>query len=191
MSVARRLELIADAGKCGAWIIEYDYDSEFRYTGEPIAAMVGLVPQAPVIYVGSFSKTMSPSLRLGFIVLPRNLLAATAGTLREMLRGGNRHVQLAMADFMDSGQCARHLGRMRRLYRARQRELRAALTRHLCVPNSVEGGDCGLHLTVRFDARHPDRKIAALAAEHRQQRFARQEHLFLHRPHRAHADAAV
>jgi GntR family transcriptional regulator/MocR family aminotransferase len=88
---------------------------QVRYTGEPIAAMVGLVPQAPVIYVGSFSKTMSPSLRLGFIVLPRNLLAATAGTLREMLRGGNRHVQLAMADFMDSGQFARHLGRMRRL----------------------------------------------------------------------------
>ncbi|BEP64456.1 PLP-dependent aminotransferase family protein (plasmid) [Variovorax sp. V213] len=166
MSVARRLELIANAGKCGAWIIEDDYDGEFRYTGEPIAAMVGLVPLAPVIYVGSFSKTMFPSLRLGFIVLPRNLLAATAGTLREMLRGGNRHVQLAMADFMESGQFARHLGRMRRLYRARQRELRAALTQHLRVPNSVEGGDCGLHLTVRFDARHPDRKIAALAAEH-------------------------
>lgn len=166
MSVSRRLELIAQAARCGAWILEDDYDSEFRHAGEPIAAMLGLVQHAPVIYIGTFSKTMFPALRLGFLVLPRSLLAPTAGPLREMLRGGHGHEQLAMAEFMDSGQFARHLGRMRRLYRERQQALRAALARHLHVPHVVEGGDCGLHLTVRLSARHPDHRIAALAAEH-------------------------
>src|SRR5205823_5282895 len=88
MSVARRLALIAAAQAHGAWIIEDDYDSEFRHSGDPIGAMQGLVEGAPVLYVGTFSKTMFPALRLGFLVVPRDLLAVLTSPLRELLRGG-------------------------------------------------------------------------------------------------------
>jgi GntR family transcriptional regulator/MocR family aminotransferase len=167
LGIARRLELIARAREHGAWIIEDDYDSEFRHTGEPIGAMQGLVSDAPVLYVGTFSKTMFPSLRLGFLVLPAQLVAAVYSPLEEMLRGGHRYEQLAMADFMESGQFSRHLGRMRRLYRGRQQALRLALQKHLKVPHEIDGGHSGLHLTVRLPPRHDDRRIAAEALRHR------------------------
>lgn len=167
LSIARRLALIAQARHHGAWIIEDDYDSEFRHNGEPIGAMQGLVAQAPVLYVGTFSKTMFPSLRLGFLVLPEQLVAAVRAPLEEMLRGGHRHEQLAMADFIESGQFSRHLGRMRRLYRDRQQALRLALGKHFKVPHEIDGGHCGLHLTVRLPERFDDRRIAADALRHR------------------------
>jgi GntR family transcriptional regulator/MocR family aminotransferase len=167
LGIARRLALIARAREHGAWIIEDDYDSEFRHTGEPIGAMQGLVDDAPVLYVGTFSKTMFPSLRLGFLVLPAQLVASVQSPLEEMLRGGHRCEQLAMADFIESGQFSRHLGRMRRLYRDRQQALRLALQKHLKVPHEIEGGYCGLHLTVRLPGRFDDRKIAAEALRHR------------------------
>ncbi|OZI53751.1 PLP-dependent aminotransferase family protein [Bordetella genomosp. 5] len=166
LSAARRLELIALARSHGAWIIEDDYDSEFRHHGEPIAAMQGLVDAAPVLYVGTFSKTMFPSLRIGFLVLPRALAPAVAAPLGELLRGGHRHEQLALADFIESGQFSRHLGRMRRLYRERQTALRAALARHFDLPHQLEGGHCGLHLTLRLPPEYPDRAIVAAAAPH-------------------------
>uniref|UniRef100_UPI000D3CF07F MocR-like pyridoxine biosynthesis transcription factor PdxR n=1 Tax=unclassified Variovorax TaxID=663243 RepID=UPI000D3CF07F len=167
LGIARRLALIAQARQHGAWIVEDDYDSEFRHAGEPIGAMQGLVQDAPVLYVGTFSKTMFPSLRLGFLVLPAPLLAAVQAPLEEMLRGGQRHAQLAMADFIESGQFARHLGRMRRLYRDRQQALRLALHTHLKVPHEIAGGHCGLHLTVRLPAGFDDRRIAAEALRYR------------------------
>jgi len=166
LSVARRLALMAQARRHGAWIIEDDYDSEFRHAGEPIGAMQGLVDDAPVLYVGTFSKTMFPSLRLGFLVLPAAVMAAVREPLAEMLRGGQRHTQLALADFIDSGQFSRHLGRMRRLYRERQQRLRSALEQHLQVPHAIEGGHCGMHLTVRLPPAYPDQAIAAAARDH-------------------------
>ncbi|MES2609346.1 MAG: PLP-dependent aminotransferase family protein [Pseudomonadota bacterium] len=166
MSVARRLELIAHARAHGAWIVEDDYDSEFRHSGEPVAAMQGLVADAPVVYVGSFSKTMFPSLRLGFLVLPEALLSATQGSLREMLRGGHVHEQLAMADFIESGHYARHLRKMRRLYRDRQAALRQAITAHLPVPHTIEGGQCGMQITLCLPPAYRDADIVDAAQEH-------------------------
>jgi len=163
LPVPRRLQLIAAARAHGAWLIEDDYDSEFRHAGEPVAAMQGLASDGPVLYVGTFSKTMFPALRLGFLVLPPALLAVAQAPLTAMLRGGHRHEQLAMAHFIDSGQYVRHLGRMRRLYRARQQALREALARHFDVPHTVEGGHCGMHLTVRLPPAFPDQAIAAAA----------------------------
>jgi len=163
LSVARRLALIEAARRHGAWIIEDDYDSEFRHSGAPIVAMQGLEPQAPVLYVGTFSKTMFPALRLGFLVLPDEVLTAVRPALAEMLRGGNRSHQLALADFIESGQYGRHLGRMRRLYRERQQALRAALSSCLLVPHDIVGGHAGLHLTVRLPLDYPDQEIAAAA----------------------------
>ena len=162
LSVARRLELIAQARQSGAWLIEDDYDGEFRHTGEPIASMQGLVDDAPVLYVGSFSKTMFPALRIGFVVLPRPVAAHTAVALQEMLRGGHRLEQLALAHFIEGGEFGRHLGRMRRLYRERQQALRDALTEHF-ASSQILGGDCGMHLTLRLPARIDDRTLTERA----------------------------
>jgi len=163
LTAARRLDLIDRAQRHGAWIIEDDYDSEYRHAGELVGAMQGLVPDAPVLYVGTFSKTLFPSLRLGFLVLPDALAAKAAPWLRETLRGGHRYEQLALAQFIESGQFSRHLGRMRRLYKRRQDALRAALTQHLDVPHVVAGGDSGMHLTVRLPDDCLDTRIAEAA----------------------------
>ncbi|OAJ54031.1 DNA-binding protein [Paraburkholderia ginsengiterrae] len=162
LSVARRLELIARARRVGAWLIEDDYDGEFRHTGEPIASMQGLVEDAPVLYVGSFSKTMFPALRIGFVVLPRAIAAHTAVAVQEMLRGGHRLEQLALAHFIGSGEFGRHLGRMRRLYRDRQQALREALNAHF-APSQILGGNCGMHLTLRLPASIVDSNLTARA----------------------------
>ncbi|MBO9356085.1 aminotransferase class I/II-fold pyridoxal phosphate-dependent enzyme [Bordetella petrii] len=163
LGAARRLQLLEHARRAGAWIIEDDYDSEFRHHGEPIPAMQGLADDAPVLYVGTFSKTMFPALRIGFLVLPPALARPLHTAVRELLRGGHRHEQLALAAFLDSGQFARHLGRMRRLYRDRQQALRAALARYLPIEHEVLGGHGGLHLTLRLPAAYDDRAIAAAA----------------------------
>jgi GntR family transcriptional regulator/MocR family aminotransferase len=162
LSVARRLELIGQARRSGAWLIEDDYDGEFRHTGEPIASMQGLVDDAPVLYVGSFSKTMFPALRIGFVVLPRPIAAHTAVAVQEMLRGGHRLEQLALAQFIESGEFGRHLGRMRRLYRERQQALRDALNAYF-APSRILGGNCGMHLTLRLPPRIDDRILAERA----------------------------
>ncbi len=159
LSLTRRLDLIERARSIGAWVIEDDYDSEFRHQGEPIAAMQGLVSDTPVLYVGTFSKTMFPALRLGFLVLPESIMPTVMPSIREILRGGHRLEQLAMATFIDSGQFSRHLGRMRRLYRERQYALREALAAHLNVEHEVIGGNSGLHLTVRLPSTLPDQAI--------------------------------
>ncbi|VVD86732.1 MocR-like pyridoxine biosynthesis transcription factor PdxR [Pandoraea anhela] len=163
LSASRRLDLIAQARRHGAWILEDDYDSEFRHQGEPIAAMQGMVPEAPVVYVGTFSKTMFPALRLGFLILPTALALQARDALDELLRGGHRFEQLALADFIRSGQFSRHLGRMRRLYRERQTALRDALAAHFDPAYAVIGERCGLHLTVRLDPAFPDQAIVAAA----------------------------
>jgi len=162
LSVARRLELIAEARRAGAWLIEDDYDGEFRYSGEPIASMQGLVDDAPVLYVGSFSKTMFPALRLGFVVLPRAIAEHAEVAVCEMLRGGHRLEQLALAHFMESGEFGRHLGRMRRLYRERQQALREALTADFGA-SEILGGDCGMHLTLRLPAHIHDETLTERA----------------------------
>jgi len=166
LTVSRRLDLIANAQAHGAWIIEDDYDSEYRHSGELIGAMQGLVPHSPVLYVGTFSKTLFPSLRLGFLVMPEALLGRASALLRETLRGGHRYEQLALAEFIESGQFGRHLGRMRRLYRRRQDALRAALTQHLAVPHVITGGDSGMHLTVKLPADCSDVRIAEAARQY-------------------------
>ncbi|MET0322431.1 MAG: PLP-dependent aminotransferase family protein, partial [Duganella sp.] len=115
LSLRRRLALIESARAAGALIVEDDYDSEFRHDGAPLSAMQGLAPDAPVVYLGTFSKTMFPGLRLGFVVVPRNLAAAFAAMRAQSYAGGRAAEQLALAEFLRSGQFARHVRRMRRL----------------------------------------------------------------------------
>lgn len=165
MSVARRLALISNGSRTGAWLIEDDYDGDFRHSGGPIASMQGLVSHTPVLYIGSFSKTMFPSLKLGFLVLPARVMAQAKTVLNEILRNGQQLQQMAMADFMKSGEFGRHLGRMRRLYRERQRILREALIADFS-PDQILGGKSGMHLTLKLAAGDDDKRIAELAHQH-------------------------
>ncbi|SYJ58959.1 GntR family transcriptional regulator [Klebsiella pneumoniae] len=125
MSAGRRLALVEYARRHGAWIVEDDYDSEFRHSGEPIPAMLGMVPDAPVVYLGTFSKTLFPALRIGFMVMPPALADAAQDAIGALLRGGHRAEQRALASFIEKGHYARHLAAMRRLYRKRQQQTAA------------------------------------------------------------------
>jgi GntR family transcriptional regulator / MocR family aminotransferase len=150
MSLQRRLALIADARAAGALIIEDDYDSEFRHDGPPLPAMQGLAPDAPVLYLGTFSKTMFPSLRIGYVVVPPWLAAPLAQMRAQSTARGRVAEQLAVAEFVRSGQFALHLRRMRRLYRQRRDALQTALERELRGSAVVEGASAGMHLALRF-----------------------------------------
>ncbi|WP_297207056.1 PLP-dependent aminotransferase family protein [uncultured Pluralibacter sp.] len=152
MSASRRLALLKFAIEHKCWIIEDDYDSEFRYGSEPIPAMLGMLPQSPVVYLGTFSKTLFPSLRLGFVVMPPALARAAQPAIQALLRGGHRAEQRALARFIEDGHYARHLAAMRRLYRNRQQQLGDALRQTLTLPYSLSGEKGGMHLTVAIDA---------------------------------------
>lgn len=165
MSAPRRLALLDYARQSDAWIVEDDYDSEFRYSGEPIPAMLGMVPDAPVVYLGTFSKTLFPSLRIGFMVMPKALAKSVQSAIEALLRGGHRAEQRALAHFIEDGHYARHLASMRRLYRKRQTQLRAAIQQELTLPHSISAGEGGMHLTVKI-AGIDDGKVADLARQY-------------------------
>ena len=164
MSLARRRQLIEYAQQSGAWLLEDDYDSEFRHSGEPIPAMLGMVPDAPVVYLGTFSKTLFPALRIGFMVMPPALADAAQDAIGALLRGGHRAEQRALASFIEKGHYARHLAAMRRLYRKRQQQLREALAQEITVPCDVLGGGGGMHLTVAMEGVN-DRTLAQQARQ--------------------------
>jgi GntR family transcriptional regulator/MocR family aminotransferase len=165
LSLARRLALIDGARRSGALIIEDDYDSEFRHDGPPLPAMQGLADDAPVLYSGTFSKTMFPALRIGYLVVPAGLAAPLAVMRAQSTSSGRPAEQLALAAFLRSGQFALHLRRMRRLYRQRRDALVDALGRHLGSIATVHGASAGMHLSLRLPEALHDEAIRAGAAE--------------------------
>jgi GntR family transcriptional regulator/MocR family aminotransferase len=167
LSLRRRLALIEAARRAGALIIEDDYDSEFRHDGAPLSAMQGLAPDAPVLYMGTFSKTMFPSLRIGFVVAPAALAGPLAQMRAQTSARGRVAEQLALAEFLRSGQFALHLRRMRRLYRQRRDALVAALDVHMGAVAEIHGSSTGMHLALRFKEEGlDDVAISAQAREH-------------------------
>ncbi len=173
LSLERRLALIDHARRAGALIIEDDYDSEFRHEGPPLSCMQGLAADAPVIYLGTFSKTLFPALRIGFMVVPACLAPSLAQLLARTAPRGRQADQLALAEFIRSGQFSLHLRRMRRLYRQRRDALVAELEAQLRDVADVHGSTAGMHLAlrlkdhalddVRMSARLLDKGIAAPA----------------------------
>lgn len=178
MSHGRRGELLAWAERRNAIVVEDDYDSEFRFAGPPIGALHSLDRAAGrVVYVGTFSKTLLPSLRLGFLVAPPTLCTALGRARTVADLQGNEQMQGALADFLDSGALARHVRRMRRLYSARHELILRSLREEL-APWLVAGQSAiGLHLTARLrrhslaseaaivtEARRRDVEVAALSA---------------------------
>ncbi len=123
MPVARRLEVLDRARRTGAWVIEDDYDSEFRYTGRPLSALQGLDQHGRTIYVGTFSKVLFPALRLGYLVVPPGLSEPFTSANGIILKGPPTHLQAAVAEFMTEGHFARHIRRMRKIYKERQQVL--------------------------------------------------------------------
>ena len=167
LSLRRRMALIDAARSAGALIIEDDYDSEFRHDGAPLSSMQGLAADAPVIYLGTFSKTMFPSLRIGFVVVPASIAECFAQMRAQSSARGRVAEQLALAEFLRSGQFVLHLRRMRRLYRQRRDALVVALERHLGSVATVHGGSAGMHLALRFkDVMLDDVAISMQALEH-------------------------
>jgi GntR family transcriptional regulator/MocR family aminotransferase len=146
MSLARRMALLAWAERHGAAVIEDDYDSEFRFDGRPIEPLHTLDPHGRVIYVGSFSKTMLPTLRLGFMVVPPSLLRAVEAAKYLTDWHTALPTQAAMATFIDRGLFARHVRRMRAVYTARHRRIVEVLARDFADELEVIPSSVGLHL---------------------------------------------
>jgi GntR family transcriptional regulator/MocR family aminotransferase len=151
MSLSRRLELLDWAEQSDAWILEDDYDSEYRYEGRPIAALQGLDDAGRVIYVGSFSKVLFPALRLGYLVVPEPLTDAFAGAKSLVDRCPPLVPQMVATDFIEEGHFDSHLRRMRTLYADRQSVLIEALNDRLGDRLDVSSDDAGLHLTAFLD----------------------------------------
>lgn len=151
LSATRRMELLAWAWESGATIIEDDYDSEFRYAGRPLAALQGLDESGRVVYSGTMSKVLLPSLRLGYIVPPPQLRSAISRA--KWLT--DRHVallyQAVLAAFIDEGHFERHLRRMRRVYARRLERLLDAIHRHLGSRATVSGAESGIHIMLTLD----------------------------------------
>ncbi|WP_444635044.1 MocR-like pyridoxine biosynthesis transcription factor PdxR [Cupriavidus oxalaticus] len=165
MSLSRRLDLLAWARGAGAWIVEDDYDSEFHYAGHTLRALRGLDSGGgQVIYVGSFSKIMFPGLRLGYIVVPGQHVAAFRAALRFTQLQVPMLEQAATADFILEGHLARHIGRMRALYAERQAALLSALRHAALVPDGFAAPAGGMHLVLPLDASCDDAGIALQAS---------------------------
>jgi GntR family transcriptional regulator/MocR family aminotransferase len=159
----RRAALLAWAARRQAYVIEDDYDAEFRYDREPVGSLQGVAPER-VVYVGSASKTLAPALRLGWLVAPAELLQDLARTKEMEDRGSPGIEQLAFADFLERGELDRHLRRMRLIYRRRRDALTRALRTHL-PKRRVFGIAAGLNLMLELPAGSDERAVSAAAAE--------------------------
>lgn len=149
LPIQRRIQLIQYARATQCYIVEDDYDSEFRYDGEPISSLQGLDPER-VIYVGTFSKNLSPALRLGYLVLPQALIEQC----RNLKWFNDLHTpsldQRILARFIEEGLLERHIRKMRKVYMNRREILRKALVREFGEAVKISGDSTGLHLIAEF-----------------------------------------
>jgi GntR family transcriptional regulator/MocR family aminotransferase len=167
LSQPRRLALLAWATRNEAYIIEDDYDSEFRYTGQPIEAIQGLDQMGRTIYVGTFSKMLSSSLRIGYMVLPEPLIEPMMSLKWCSDRCGPLLTQSVMAEFLDSPMFARHLKRMRNCYAERRDALLSSLDEKLGDQISVQGTNAGIHLLAWLNNTPLEEEHNLLARAHR------------------------
>jgi GntR family transcriptional regulator/MocR family aminotransferase len=167
MSASRRLQLLEWSYRSGSWIIEDDYDSEFRYESLPIASLQGLDRGSRVVYIGTFSKVLFPSLRLGYIVIPPDLVDRFLAVRVTVDISPPTFFQSVLADFMREGHFSRHIRRMRLLYRDRRSALLDSLEKDLGVPVDVKGEEAGLHLSVTLPRGFRDQEIAERALQQR------------------------
>lgn len=160
MSLARRHQILSLARQHGAWVLEDDYDSEFRFSGPPISSLAGLDTEERVLYLGSFSKVLYPGLKLGYMVVPKGLASALKRTHYDLNRPGQIPVQAALAEFIDMGHFASALRKARQSYAQRRHCLLAALQPCLSDSAYITGAEQGLHLCLRLPDAINDKALA-------------------------------
>jgi GntR family transcriptional regulator/MocR family aminotransferase len=165
MSHGRRRQLLDYAARHHVWIVEDDYDSEFRFAARPLPALQGLDEHGRVLYLGTFSKTLFPSLRLAYLVLPRDLVDNFSRALNELFREGQTLQQMVLARFMREGHYARHIRRMRSVYAARRGALIEAIGGRFGQRLPVLGSDAGLHLVLGLPPQVDDDAVARQALQ--------------------------
>lgn len=163
MVMEQRLRLLEVATDSDAWIIEDDFDSEYRFGGPPILAIQSADRSDRVIYLGTFAKTLFPALRLGFIVLPPALQAGIAQAISITGQFAPLLLQAALADFINEGHMTRHLRRMRRIYAARRQEFCRLVESHLGEWMTLRAGDAGIQVVGMMAEGSDDRAVAAAA----------------------------
>jgi len=165
MSASRRLQLLDWAQRTGSWIIEDDYDSEYRYANMPIASLQGLDRNSRVIYIGTFSKTLFPSLRIGFLAIPADLVDRFVAVRHAMdVYPAHLH-QAVLTDFINQGHFSRHIRRTRQIYSERRNVLVEAIANEFGSGFQVLGADAGMHLVTVLPGRLQDREISERAAQ--------------------------
>jgi GntR family transcriptional regulator/MocR family aminotransferase len=165
MTMAQRLDLIRMAAEWDAWIIEDDYDSEYRFQGQPIPALQGTAPDARVIFVGTFAKILFPAMRLGYMVVPMDVRDRLKAALNATGQFAPLITQAALADFITEGHLTRHLRRMRRLYAERRQYFMEQFDWHLAEWMEFRRTDSGIQLVALFRDRARDDAVIAQEAK--------------------------
>jgi GntR family transcriptional regulator/MocR family aminotransferase len=161
LSLPRRMALLAWAAASEAWIVEDDYDSEYRYLGKPLPALKSLDGHDRVLFVGTFSKVLSPGLRVGYLVVPPSLIDRF-GAVADLLQPPPvALIQATIAAFLEQGYLGRHIRRMRQLYGERRAALTEALREHARSTLSIELQPGGMHLVARLPRGTDDVKLVA------------------------------
>nr|WP_314875245.1 PLP-dependent aminotransferase family protein [uncultured Pseudomonas sp.] len=163
MSLARRLQLLAWAERSDGWIIEDDYDGEYRYSGAPLAPLAALDRQGRVLYVGTFGKIAFPALRLGYLVLPQRLVEPFSQARALAVRHSEVGTQSVMAQFMALGHFQRHIRRMRRAALSRRNVLKAGWPTAVSGLGAMPEVAAGLHVMVPVDNYAREQELVALA----------------------------
>ena len=165
LSLPRRLALLDWAAQADAWIVEDDYDGEYRYVSRPLPALQSLDRDGRVLYAGTFSKVLFPAARLAYLVVPPAQVRRFEHICQTFSAGGPTLMQHIVASFMHGGHFARHIQRMRRLYAERRQIASDGLTAVLGKHLQIDPQPGGMHLVLRMKGRHTDRALAARMRE--------------------------
>jgi len=163
LSLPRRLDLLSWASRTATVIIEDDYDSEFRYKGKPIPALAGIDSGASVIYVGTFSKVLLPALRLGYLVVPKDLVDVFSRAKWLVDRHSSLIQQQVLSDFIAEGHLERHIRKMRAIYGERRQVMIDILKGLFAGDVTTHGDNAGINMLVRFNSKVPDDELVIRA----------------------------
>jgi GntR family transcriptional regulator/MocR family aminotransferase len=168
-SLSRRHQLLSTARTHNAWVLEDDYDSEFRFSGPPISSLEGLDTDARVLYMGTFSKVLYPGIKLGYLIVPKLLVAAFKQAHYDLNRPGQMPLQAALAEFIEMGHFSSALRRARQIYAERRAALLQALKPVLAPAKQdgpfISGAEQGLHLCLRLPTSVDDAALAHRIAQ--------------------------
>jgi len=163
MSLSRRLELLNAADRANAWIIEDDFDGEFFYAKQPLPTQFSVARNKRVIYVGTFSKSMFPSLRLGYFVIPDSLVDRLDRSVNSYLPEVPLIIQAAVAEFIEKGHFATHIRKAKKVYLERFQALSSAIQQHLHEYLDLIPTETGFHALALFKKDFDERQIADMA----------------------------